>query len=133
MRTERFCKECGGKYYSKGLCFRHYLNQLRASRKKVSLVKEDLDCYVSSCDRKAKARGLCQAHYVQRLDGRPFSEIRRRVIEFSDESGRVCTECSEYKTYRNFYRTSNGKSYRAKCKECTIKLNTMWNRKRTRT
>lgn len=130
---ERVCNVCGGVYYSKGLCNKHYLNQLRASKpKKVSLVKSGVKCYASSCDRNPIATGLCQAHYVQKLDGRPFRPIQVKIIEHKDDFGRVCTECFKYKTWKNFYKSSDLQGYRAKCKECTIRKNTIWNRKRTR-
>lgn len=131
--SERTCEwgNCEGVYYSKGYCFKHYLRNRRQKPPRVSLVKAEVRCYVSLCDRKVQSLGLCHTHYTQKTTGRPFTEIRRRVTAHRDEKGRVCTECMTYKPWKNFYRSSNKKSYRAKCIECTIKLNTIWNRKRT--
>lgn len=131
--SERACGwgGCEGAYYSKGYCFKHYLKNRRKKPPKVNMVKADVRCYVSLCERKVQSVGLCHSHYTQKNTGKPFTEIRRRVLAHRDESGRVCTECMTYKAWNNFYRASDKKSYKAKCKECTIKLNTIWNRKRT--
>lgn len=105
--------------------------KMESERFTVSLVKDAKKCYASICDRKAKVLGLCQAHYYQKKANGFFVPIRQRIVAYKDESGRVCTQCNEYKEYKEFYRTSNNKNYRAKCKECTIAINTISNRKRT--
>lgn len=104
---------------------------MESERKRVSLAKLGVKCYATVCSRTAIVSGLCHAHYYQKITKGEFKEIRRRIVAHKDEFGRVCTECFEYKKYKYFYRTSNGNNYRAKCSECTIKLNTITNRKRT--
>ncbi|MFD8618283.1 hypothetical protein [Streptomyces sp. NPDC059513] len=80
-----------------------------------------VDCAFEGCDREATTKGHCKTHNKQLWDGKELKPIRRRIIAFQDENGRVCTECNEYKTYDYFTLNSNGKP-RSKCGKCSSSL-----------
>ena len=63
--TERQCgvEECDRRVYARGLCGRHYKQQLRHG-----LVQPDrapAECAVPTCDRRAVTRGWCHGHYLR--------------------------------------------------------------------
>lgn len=82
-------------------------------------------CAFDGCDRPAVAKGLCQPHYHQQMRGVELKPLRAYNKGLhKDENGRVCSKCSLYKTWTNFYNET-----RSQCKPCTIKQNTLINRR----
>ena len=59
-KTDAVCKECGGEYYAKYLCQKHYFKSRRTTTRQ--LIPEGAECH---CGKPVRAKGLCAYHYNQ--------------------------------------------------------------------
>lgn len=75
-----------------------------------------MKCKFETCDKNAEVRGMCRGHYRQWREGLTLKPLRKRKVLHTDENGRVCTECAEYKPWDEFYERPEGRF--AICKEC---------------
>lgn len=60
---------CDSEVVAKGLCDKHYREQLKVDRL----------CSVSYCDRLATAKEMCYSHRRQQRKGRPITPIKKRA------------------------------------------------------
>jgi hypothetical protein len=74
-----------------------------------------MKCAFETCEREAVTKGLCSGHYQQQRRGAELKPLR--VFTKRDENGKVCTKCSEYKKYAEFYKNTNGVWF-AECRGC---------------
>lgn len=74
-----------------------------------------MKCRFETCEGDAMSLGLCSGHYQQKRRGKELSPLK--VYTRRDSQGKVCTRCSEYKTYDEFYKTVRG-TYFSECKGC---------------
>lgn len=79
-----------------------------------------MTCEFEGCDRPAEKRSWCVAHYQQWIRNTPLRPLRKRRVLHSDEVGRVCTTCDQYKTWSHFYARAYGVGVHAVCKECSL-------------
>ncbi|WDS61321.1 HNH endonuclease [Satellite phage MiniFlayer] len=74
-----------------------------------------MKCAFGACERTAVTKGLCSGHYQQQRRGVELTPLR--VFTKRDSNGKVCTKCSEYKKYEEFYKNTNGVHF-AECRDC---------------
>lgn len=87
------------------------------------MVKNREECEFDGCDRPKSGKGLCRSHYLQQWHGRPLTPLRKLVIAYKDEFGRVCTKCGRFKEWSEYYVRANGIP-RSQCKPCVIAQHT---------
>lgn len=122
---------CDRKHYAKGYCLRHYMHLREYGTtydigKTASQRNPKGECSIEGCDRLGEIKGLCRRHYARQWAGKDlYKPIRRKVVLETDENGRVCTRCGEWKPWDQFYKTSGGKR-RSQCRTCVIYINTQY-------
>lgn len=94
-----------------------------SSVSRLSRAKPKGDCSFEGCGRVEHTNGLCKTHYMQDYLGKELKPIRKVVRIVPDATGRICTECDEWKTFDFFSKNSTG-NYRSKCRKCLSDLAT---------
>lgn len=86
-------------------------------------------CAFDTCDRDAESADWCHAHYMQKHRGKAMTPLRDYKQLHTDEHGRVCTYCRQYKPWSSFY-TKGKSAYQARCKVCMVGINVADNKAR---
>lgn len=109
------------KHYAKTLCRKHYARTM-VKPKPRKPVQADFICSYEGCETQAKTLFLCSAHYYQKTVRGYLSPVNRKKVVQIDENGRVCTKCSLYQPWENYYSKakSNGEKKQSNCKTCFI-------------
>lgn len=103
------CDECGGAYYAKGKCCKHYFKSRRTTTRK--LIDKDAQCASEGCTRRPRARGLCGSHY----------NVMMGYTKPSESGGRRGRKRQELVGYRGAHlrvEAVKGKATEHKCIAC---------------
>lgn len=110
-KIDGVCKECGGEYYAKYMCIKHYFKSRRTTTRQ--LIADDAICEWDGCERRPRAKGYCGTHYNY-IKG--YASLRK--VGGTDRRGKKKKEVVGYRAAHIRVESVKGKAKTHKCIDC---------------